>query len=99
MGPEFQSRRMKRVLKRDGGGSFRTRGRHITPQAVKMVKTVNVPSCVFYYNKQRKGRKERKTRRKGKGKGGREEGREGGKEMKLTHLLLVTLISQMEMVP
>lgn len=74
MGPELQSRRMKRVLKRDGGGSFRTRGRHITPQAVKMVKTVNVPSCVFYYNKQRKEREGKKGKR-----GGKERVREGGK--------------------
>lgn len=64
----------------------------ITPQAGKMVKMVNVLPCVFYHNRQRKGRK---MRRKRKG----ERRKEGRKETKRVHLLLGMLTSQMEMVP
>lgn len=57
MGPELQFRMMMRVLDMDGGGGFGTRGKHIRPLVVKMVKMVL--SCVFYHNKQRKKRKEK----------------------------------------
>lgn len=70
MGPEFQLRKTNS----SGDGwwwRLQDRGRHTTPQAVKIV---NVLPCAFYHNRQRKERKGNEEERK--------EGREGGREEK-----------------